>query len=239
MGKRRRLLYADACGLGRRGLRGDERRGGPALRERLGRGACAAGARSQRAADASRKCCWKAGRDGTSAPRMARMRRRARVRGVNVDRPKRSRMAITAWAASSCRGGMTYRRRARCARRAWPANAANATIATCRRRRRNRTTSRGQAKHVRMCGATRRRCIGRARRDVARASRFQRKRKACNLEIRCGDGRRDTPDVRGPARMPRAFAVTRATDASRDRRSGSPCGPVSRSKRHRRRGSPR
>lgn len=105
MGKRRRLLYADACGLGRRGLRGDERRGGPALRERLGRGACAAGVRSQRAADASRKCCWKAGRDGASAPRMARMRRRARVRGVNVDRPKRSRMAITAWAASSCRGG--------------------------------------------------------------------------------------------------------------------------------------
>lgn len=157
MGKRRRLLYADACGLGRRGLRGDERRGGPALWERLGRGACAAGARSQRAADASRKCCWKAGRDGTSAPRMARMRRRARVRGVNVDRPKRSRMAITAWAASNCRGGMTYRRRAQRAqraRRAWPANAANAAIATCRRRRRNRTTSRGQAKHVRVRGAT-------------------------------------------------------------------------------------
>lgn len=241
MGKRRRLLYADACGLGRRGLRGDERRGGPALWERLGRGACAAGARSQRAADASRKCCWKAGRDGTSAPRMARMRRRARVRGVNVDRPKRSRMAITAWAASNCRGDDISPPRATCATRA-------ACMAGERGERDNCDMSSAAPKsddieragetcpHVRRDG---RRDIGRARRDVARASRFQRKRKACNLEIRCGDGRRDTPDVRGPARMPRAFAVTRATDASRDRRSGSPCGPVSRSKRHRRRGSPR
>lgn len=239
MGKRRRLLYADACGLGRRGLRGDERRGGPALRERLGRGACAAGVRSQRAADASRKCCWKAGRDGASAPRMARMRRRARVRGVNVDRPKRSRMAITAWAASNCRGWMTYRRRAQRARRAWAGERGERD--NC-----DMSSAAPKSDDIERAGETCPRArrdgrwdIGRARRDVARASRFQRKRKACNLEIRCGDGRRDTPDVRGPARMPRAFAVTRATDASRDRRSGSPCGPVSRSKRHRRRGSPR